>query len=369
MTCPPRDSPGPLLASVAEIIDTAGDRASVSDLPMTPAMQSSNPKSQSGGLATCPACGRESVSERPRHADQPGRVPQLLIVGDNRAHLYELFQRAFEYNESVRVLLDRRVAERRVRSRLSATDRRQGDRRSPLTIDRLLRSMGWAIVPAGCPGVASGLCPLALASAAPETGPLPRAEARPFASRHLLGVGVLLLTMVPGYLASRPTSAHGTPHVIHAPAAPRAEPQRTASSMDIDAVISAVATRYGISVDLIAAVIEAESEFNPRAVSRTGARGLMQLMPETAAMLGVSDPFDPLENIEGGVRHLCSLMDRFNGNLPLVLAAYNAGERAVINHGGIPPYRETRQYVNRILRKLAGDEAKTSEPSQRGPKV
>jgi len=139
--------------------------------------------------------------------------------------------------------------------------------------------------------------------------------------------------------------------------------------MDIDAVISAVATRYGISVDLIAAVIEAESEFNPRAVSRTGARGLMQLMPETAAMLGVSDPFDPLENIEGGVRHLCSLMDRFNGNLPLVLAAYNAGERAVINHGGIPPYRETRQYVNRILRKLAGDEAKTSEPSQRGPKV
>jgi len=139
--------------------------------------------------------------------------------------------------------------------------------------------------------------------------------------------------------------------------------------MDIDAVISAVATRYGISVDLIAAVIEAESEFNPRAVSRTGARGLMQLMPETAAMLGVSDPFDPLENIEGGVRHLCSLMDRFNGNLPLVLAAYNAGERAVINHGGIPPYRETRQYVNRILRKLAGNEAKTSEPSQRGPKV
>src|SRR2546427_10462058 len=114
MTCPPIDSPGPLLASVCEIIDPAGDRASVSDLPMTPAMQSSNPKSQSGGLATCPACGRESLSERPRHADQPGRVPQLLIVGDNRAHLYELFQRAFEYNESVRVLLDRRVAERRV---------------------------------------------------------------------------------------------------------------------------------------------------------------------------------------------------------------------------------------------------------------
>ena len=96
---------------------------------------------------------------------------------------------------------------------------------------------------------------------------------------------------------------------------------------------------------------------------------VVALMPETAAMLGVSDPFDPHENIEGGVRHLCSLMDRFNGNLPLVLAAYNAGERAVLSHGGIPPYRETRQYVNRILRKLAGGEAKTSERSQRGPKV
>src|SRR2546429_10010466 len=92
----------------------------------------------------------------------------------------------------------------------------------------------------------------------------------------------------------------------------------------------------------------------------------MQLMPETAAMLGVSDPFDPLENIEGGVRHLCSLMDRFNGNLPLVLAAYNAGERAVINHGGIPPYRGTRQYTNRILTKPPCDDAKTSPPSQRG---
>src|SRR5206468_7206995 len=168
MTCPPRDSPGPLLASVAEIIDTAGDRASVSDLPETPTMQSSNPKSQSGGLATCPGCGHESRSERPRDADQPGRVPQLLIVGDNRAHLYELFQRAYAYNESVRVLLDRRVAERRVRSRLSAADRRQGDRRSALTIHPPLPPMGWAILAAGGSGGASG--PLPLAAGRPAAG-------------------------------------------------------------------------------------------------------------------------------------------------------------------------------------------------------
>src|SRR5207245_2657818 len=83
--------------------------------------------------------------------------------------------------------------------------------------------------------------------------------------------------------------------------------------------------------------IEAESEFNPRAVSRRGARGLMQLMPKTAATLGVDDPFDPKANIEAGVKHLRAMMDRFDNNIPLALAAYNAGEVAVIKHRGIPP--------------------------------
>jgi len=78
----------------------------------------------------------------------------------------------------------------------------------------------------------------------------------------------------------------------------------------------------------------------------------MQLMPKTAATLGVDDPFDPRANIEAGVRHLRALMDRFGNNLPLVLAAYNAGELAVIKHHGVPPYRETRAYVNRILKRL-----------------
>ncbi len=137
--------------------------------------------------------------------------------------------------------------------------------------------------------------------------------------------------------------------------------------MGIDCHIKDVAIRYGVSEDLIAAIIETESSFDPRAVSRRGARGLMQLMPATAALLGVGDPFDPRENIEGGVRHLRALMDRFDNDLPLVLAAYNAGEQAVIQYGGIPPYPQTRQYVSRILRRLNRDGTKTirSEPGSR----
>jgi len=102
-------------------------------------------------------------------------------------------------------------------------------------------------------------------------------------------------------------------------------------------------------------VIRVESGFNARAVSRKGARGLMQLMPETAAILGVRDSFDPVENINGGVRHLRGLLDRFGNDLPLVLAAYNAGEGAVNTYRGIPPYPETQSYVGRILSILGGD--------------
>ncbi len=125
-----------------------------------------------------------------------------------------------------------------------------------------------------------------------------------------------------------------------------------AEIVEIEAHIREVAVRYEIPPILVAAIVEAESEFNPRAVSRRGARGLMQLMPGTATSLRVSDTFDPYENIEGGVRHLRRLMDRYRGNLPVVLAAYNAGEQAVMVYGGVPPYRETRQYVSRILRRI-----------------
>jgi hypothetical protein len=113
--------------------------------------------------------------------------------------------------------------------------------------------------------------------------------------------------------------------------------------------IREIATRHGVDPTLVESVIRAESAFNPTAVSRAGARGLMQLMPKTALALGVRDSFNPRENIEGGVRHLRYLLDRYPGNLPLAVAAYNAGEGAVDAHRGIPPYAETQQYVQRVL--------------------
>jgi hypothetical protein len=161
------------------------------------------------------------------------------------------------------------------------------------------------------------------------------------ARQTLLGLGVLLLTTLPSYMASRVT---GQDESVGGAGTP--------SSVRIDDHIREVAVRYRVSEHLVAAIIEAESEFNPHAVSCRGARGLMQLMPATAATLGVGDPFDPLENIEAGVRHLRGLMEIFNDNLPLVVAAYNAGHRAVIAYRGIPPYPETREYVNRVLRRL-----------------
>jgi len=174
-------------------------------------------------------------------------------------------------------------------------------------------------------------------------------------ARHALGLGVLLLTIVPayGYFGSRTNQPESDIMRMA-----RETLEATDSSVEIteiveiEAHIREVAVRYDIPPILVAAIVEAESEFNPRAVSRRGAQGLMQLMPDTASSLRVSDSFDPYENIEGGVRHLRRLMDRYRGNLPVVLAAYNAGEQAVMVYGGVPPYRETRRYVNRILRRI-----------------
>jgi len=171
-----------------------------------------------------------------------------------------------------------------------------------------------------------------------------------FPGRHLLGLAVLLLATGPAYVISRPdTQADTGPEVAPASAAAPMDPRA------IDAHLEEVAIRYGLSPRLVAVIIEVESEFNPRATSRKGARGLMQLMPGTVSELRVRDSFDPYENITGGVRHLRRLMDRFEGNLPLVLAAYNAGEQAVVAYGGVPPYRETRRYVARVLQKLGAD--------------
>jgi len=118
---------------------------------------------------------------------------------------------------------------------------------------------------------------------------------------------------------------------------------------DYDKLISEYANKYGMEFAIIKAIIRAESGFNPKAVSRKGARGLMQLMPETAQRLNVSNSFDPRENIDGGVRHFKYLLSLFNNDLSLSLAAYNAGENLVYELRSIPPYRETVDYVRRVL--------------------
>ena len=161
----------------------------------------------------------------------------------------------------------------------------------------------------------------------------------------------------------------GTVHFTNAPSDPRYRRMtgvsgtaqgffrvpETVSAPSLTEMIRTAAQRHGVPEPLVSAVIRVESGFNSRAVSRKGARGLMQLMPETATILGVRDSFDPMENIDGGVRHLRGLLERFSNNLPLVLAAYNAGEGAVNTHGGIPPYPETQAYVGRILSILGGE--------------
>ncbi|MDH4267806.1 MAG: lytic transglycosylase domain-containing protein [Deltaproteobacteria bacterium] len=119
---------------------------------------------------------------------------------------------------------------------------------------------------------------------------------------------------------------------------------------EYDTVIWNAAERYGVDYALVKAVIKAESNFNPRAVSRAGAKGLMQLMPGTANALGVDNSFHPEDNIQGGVRHLRYLLERFKGDLHLALAAYNSGEKVVLKCNGIPPYRETRKYIKRVMR-------------------
>lgn len=115
------------------------------------------------------------------------------------------------------------------------------------------------------------------------------------------------------------------------------------------AEIGQAAERYGVDARLVEAVISVESAFDPWAVSREGAQGLMQLMPRTAAVLGVRDSFNPRQNIAGGVRYLRALLNRYNGDLALALAAYNAGPHVVEWYRGVPPYPETQQYVKRVL--------------------
>jgi soluble lytic murein transglycosylase-like protein len=123
---------------------------------------------------------------------------------------------------------------------------------------------------------------------------------------------------------------------------------RAFTQEDIDTAIDQAAARHHVDPSLVRSVVKVESNFNPNALSRKGAMGLMQLMPSTARSLNVSNPFDPIENVDAGVRHLRSLLDNFGGNVQLSLAAYNAGAGAVARSAGVPNIRETRNYVRRI---------------------
>ena len=123
---------------------------------------------------------------------------------------------------------------------------------------------------------------------------------------------------------------------------------RAFTQQDIDTAIDEAAARHNVDPSLVRSVVKVESNFNPNAVSRKGAMGLMQLMPSTARSLNVSNPFDPAQNVDAGVRHLRRLLDSYGGNVRLSLAAYNAGSGAVARSAGVPHFRETQNYVRRI---------------------
>jgi len=132
------------------------------------------------------------------------------------------------------------------------------------------------------------------------------------------------------------------------------KPRTRVSGIRYEELISTVARSFGLSPTVVKSVIEVESGYNPNALSPKGAMGLMQIMPQTAQDLGVNDPWDPAENIRAGTRYLSWLLRKYNGNLSLALAAYNAGPAAVDSFGGIPPYQETTEYVKNVLARIYG---------------
>lgn len=123
----------------------------------------------------------------------------------------------------------------------------------------------------------------------------------------------------------------------------------TPATGNFASLINQASQKYGVSAGLIQSIIKAESNFNPNAVSSAGAQGLMQLMPGTARGLGVTNSLDPAQNIDGGAKFLKRLLDHYDGNVRLAVAAYNAGPGAVDKYGGVPPYQETQTYVTRVL--------------------
>lgn len=155
-------------------------------------------------------------------------------------------------------------------------------------------------------------------------------------------------------------------------------PNTTSAAVDLDKVVLEASSRNRLDPDFVRSVIMAESNFKTHAVSKKGALGLMQLMPATAAELGVADPFDPRANVEAGTAHLSALLDRYHDDPVKALAAYNAGAHRVKQYNGVPPYRETRAYINQIVRdfnarkraqmKAAGTKSTSAPAKTAGPK-
>lgn len=160
--------------------------------------------------------------------------------------------------------------------------------------------------------------------------------------------GVVVLSNVPQGAAKKALRMKRDGEVTRITAPPEPKPRSTAG--EYEAYIEEAAALYRIPKPLVQAIMAAESNFNPKAVSPKGAMGLMQLMPGTAAEMFVADPFDPKQNVNGGVRYLRVLANMFNGDMVQIIAAYNAGPEAVRRHTGIPPYAETQEYVKRVLR-------------------
>lgn len=167
------------------------------------------------------------------------------------------------------------------------------------------------------------------------------------------GAGGLMLTNLPakgGSLVLAEPKRAAAPLAVRPLPAVRSSLRRESMAP----LVTAAAATHNLPEELLLAVIEAESNFNPQAVSAKGAQGLMQLMPDTARDLGVVNAFDPVANIDGGARYLKAMLVRFGNDLPMALAAYNAGPAAVQRNGAIPPYAETQRYVSGILRRYHG---------------